>query len=397
MDQRTVYDRDADYKHNPAEIQQIKANTTVSDTMDNSQTGAKALAASSGIGKQMKYIEDIDVVDTYTEPNGVDEETDSLTSEDDGVYLSETTTLIKKLLPPELCNSILKYLWEIAFYPGFIYPHIHMDFDTYICGDKSRYAARPDFLLLTKGVLKDHEERFWSENTIVIGPGYPSYSTDFLDKVPASSCIRKIDLTFTIRDLEENLLYCLPPDHFGWEPYHYYESESSAYDGFVSNSPIREKNGGSGCDDQMDEGCMSDRSDKEYDKGTGPATPDIYDDNSTDWSAWGDHQYSLRQVTHEHNSTSMISTETPQQHDELRNFELRSIWLDKIYNISYLPLTELSLDFFECYGVDGRWMGAEIAACFPSFSCGIPEILRIYAPDLAKRNELESIVRARTP
>ncbi|KAL8933787.1 MAG: hypothetical protein Q9211_005583 [Gyalolechia sp. 1 TL-2023] len=283
-------------------------------------------AVLSDTGEEAQHMVDVDAANEFFEPDAVDEQVGSYPN-------GKGTTKRITEIAPELRNAVLKWLLETAFYPGLVYPHIHVDYDTYICGEKQSYpAARPDLLLLNHSVLEDHEESFWSENTIVIGPGYPSYSTDFLDKVPASNCIRKIDLRFTIRDLEENLLYCLPPDHFSWEPYHYYESKSSFYDGLVRNNASRTTSGENEYDGQLGE---------KYDMNTDSATSDVDEDSPNGWPTWGN---SPNQIIHQHDFASVISTESSEQHDELMKFELRSIWLDKIYHIRSLPLAELTLD-----------------------------------------------------
>lgn len=53
------------------------------------------------------------------------------------------------------------------------------------------------------------------------------------------------------------------------------------------------------------------------------------------------------------------------------NIDLLVAWFRKFYVIDQLPLTKLTLDFSECYGADGRWLGTELVDSLQSFKHGL--------------------------
>ncbi|KAL8932939.1 MAG: hypothetical protein Q9216_006604, partial [Gyalolechia sp. 2 TL-2023] len=196
MDRDAIYDLSGHLAPEKVDTDQRKTNAAIPDVIDKDQLPLEA--ASFDQGQDVHHMADFDAAT-------LDEESEFHSNNEDGAYPGRTASLITKLAP-ELRNMILEWLWETAFHLGFVYPHIHTYYDSYECKEISPSAARPDFLLLSSGVMEEHEKRFWAENTIVIGPGSPSYSTDFLDKIPASDQIQKVDLTFTIHDLHENIV-----------------------------------------------------------------------------------------------------------------------------------------------------------------------------------------------
>lgn len=197
---------------------------------DLEHTNATAHQESSDEEGDVYDMEDVEVADGDCESDGTDDGAESQTSDDDSADLEGATRMVTELAP-ELHNMVLEWLWQTAFCPEFVYPQIHVEYDSYICKEVSSPGGRPDLLLLSEGVMNDYEERFWSENTIVIGPGCLSYSTDFFDKIPASSRACKIDLTFSVvRDLEFDMAHCLPIDHYCWRPYRPNESNAYSFD-----------------------------------------------------------------------------------------------------------------------------------------------------------------------
>ncbi|KAL8801571.1 MAG: hypothetical protein Q9182_004357 [Xanthomendoza sp. 2 TL-2023] len=70
------------------------------------------------------------------------------------------------------------------------------------------------------------------------------------------------------------------------------------------------------------------------------------------------------------------------------NLALMRIWYDKYYCIRMLPLTELTLDFTDCYGVKGDWFGKELAAGLQRPVEGPPSVLTVLAPSEEKRQEI---------
>lgn len=350
--------------------------------------------ASSDTDDEAYEVYEAGAADSYFEAQDTDEGADLYSNDEDSTCLEGMSRMVTEMAP-ELHNMVLRWLWQTAFYPGFVYPQIHIEYDSYVCQEFSPVGARPDLLLLDENIMGDHEKHFWSENTVVIGPGCPSYSTDFLDKIPASNCIRKIDLTFSIvRDLAFDLAVCLPTAHPSWQPY--YSSGSEAYyDHDLSyNGYDRRKSAGDEYEDYPDEENIPYCSQKRRIADTESLESGNSDDAPVDESTSGDMSNQQNDL---YNDPNLANPQASEHHDELLTFELKTIWLDKIYEIRYLQLTELTLDFFECYSTDGRWMGSEIAAEFPAFYHGMPEVLRIFAPDPEKRDELEMLIRARTP
>ncbi|KAI4177479.1 MAG: hypothetical protein LQ343_000460 [Gyalolechia ehrenbergii] len=327
-----------------------------------------------------KAMSDGKIVDTSSEPNPINEGADSRSLDSYEPVQESLSKITQQVqgLPAELQNMIMKELWETAFCPGFVYPHRHLNHEiSYECDRESRCAARPELLSVCRSLRDEYQVRFWTENTFVIDTGLPSFSTDFLNELPHEvfSHINKIDLTFTVRDLSENYATCLPIDHPGWEP-SACQSRAEYYASFLSGHTYLSMVIATAEDDTLDEESSPERSDGDDDEGTESSHPK---------SASALHNHAI----------DASFEERRRQEDEQETFELGEIWLDKFYAVCTLPLTELTLDFFECYGTDGHWMGAEFAARLPPFLHGLPATLIIYAPDLEKRNEIERIIHER--
>ncbi|KAI4258798.1 MAG: hypothetical protein L6R42_004899 [Xanthoria sp. 1 TBL-2021] len=65
--------------------------------------------------------------------------------------------------------------------------------------------------------------------------------------------------------------------------------------------------------------------------------------------------------------------------------KLHIIWTEKSWEIINLPCDELTLDFTECYGPRGNWLGDKLAMYMPVFIRKMPGTLNIVAPDEEKR------------
>ncbi|KAL8717699.1 MAG: hypothetical protein Q9225_005089 [Loekoesia sp. 1 TL-2023] len=426
----SVYELNADLEHDTKGTAPTGGDGATLTFTDQDQTIPEA--ASSDEEESRQRIGDDEGADASFQSSAVHETSQSLPYDDLKPVVedfSKTTRLITKL-PPELRNMIMKTLWESALCPGFVYPHRHLNHDPfYPCEEEPRCAARPTLLSLCKGLLEDYQERFWSENTFVIDSGAPSFSTEFLDWLPAEAPkhIRKVDLTFTIRDLGDIYACCLPPDHLGWEPCRY-QSETEYINDFLSlytwpatgrtdnRSDFLDEASTLGwtdyevdsceeadckdyCkeDEWEDSYCHEKEGDEEEEKEAGDQDNGGIQAEQEDHCTWGSICSSYKNTVSSQDTSANIDIEMSeeeklQQHNELLTFDLKWMWIDKFYNIHTLPLTELTLDFFECYSLDGSWMGPEIAAALPAFQHGLPEIMRIYAPDLAKRNEIEQII-----
>ncbi|KAL9008371.1 MAG: hypothetical protein Q9173_006499 [Seirophora scorigena] len=89
----------------------------------------------------------------------------------------ETMQLVQSL-PSELSNQILESLWEVAFYPGFVYLPAHVADAVKDDYKKDPWAVRPTLLALSRAIHTDFQKRFWSENTFVLGAGQPPEDED---------------------------------------------------------------------------------------------------------------------------------------------------------------------------------------------------------------------------
>ncbi|KAL8750992.1 MAG: hypothetical protein Q9199_006718 [Rusavskia elegans] len=65
--------------------------------------------------------------------------------------------------------------------------------------------------------------------------------------------------------------------------------------------------------------------------------------------------------------------------------KLLFIWTEKSWDIINLPFDEVTLDFTECYGPRGNWLGDKLAMYIPVFIRKLPATLSIVAPDQEKR------------
>ncbi|KAI4279618.1 MAG: hypothetical protein L6R38_005007 [Xanthoria sp. 2 TBL-2021] len=65
--------------------------------------------------------------------------------------------------------------------------------------------------------------------------------------------------------------------------------------------------------------------------------------------------------------------------------KLLFIWTEKSWDIINLPFDEVTLDFTECYGPRGNWLGDKLAMYMPVFIRKLPAALNIVAPDKEKR------------
>ncbi|KAL8728465.1 MAG: hypothetical protein Q9166_005363 [cf. Caloplaca sp. 2 TL-2023] len=75
--------------------------------------------------------------------------------------------------------------------------------------------------------------------------------------------------------------------------------------------------------------------------------------------------------------------------------KLHHIWFEKHYDINLLSLTELTLDFSECYGPWGQWLGTDLAESLNPFYHGFPTLLNIIAPDEDKHEEIMKAICVR--
>lgn len=107
--------------------------------------------------------------------------------------------------PQEIVNRIRDTPFVTFFCNGFVKPQRHMKHEPqHVYNKKSSLVARPALLnSFGKLVHAEIQIRFRKDNTLVIGEGEPSYTTDFLRYLldAAHDHINKIDMAFTLQDL----------------------------------------------------------------------------------------------------------------------------------------------------------------------------------------------------
>ncbi|KAL8834569.1 MAG: hypothetical protein Q9170_003697 [Blastenia crenularia] len=246
--------------------------------------------------------------------------------------LSQTTRLVTKL-PPELRNMIMCSLFEAAFCPGFVYPQTHLNHKhLYDRSQGSNSAARPELL---------------SE---------------------ARTHINKIDLTFSTRTLVDVYARWETGRQWGWDPIAC-EKDLKPGDDTTGNA-----------------------SDRKYEARIALHMKyhfhDEFDPHRSDFNA-------AHWVRADHYGDKYEEAEL-QGKQLLLNYWLLATWSSKVANVLELPLTEITLDFSECYGINGQWLGDDLWS--PVYDGErLSAVVRIYAPDLEKQERLERTIHCWHP
>lgn len=68
-------------------------------------------------------------------------------------------------------------------------------------------------------------------------------------------------------------------------------------------------------------------------------------------------------------------------------------WILEFVTISNLPLTQLTLDFSECYWSDGRFLGFRLLEWPYLFRDGLPSDLKVVAPDIETKEKILQVLR----
>lgn len=113
--------------------------------------------------------------------------------------------LMRTKLPQELVDQIEETVYRLAFCPGLVFFPFQFSPSerTHEWKGQAYDVIRPELLTLSKAIHSRWSERLWSENTFVIGAGYPNYFKRFMaDRTARALCkrIRKVHLEFTLRD-----------------------------------------------------------------------------------------------------------------------------------------------------------------------------------------------------
>ncbi|KAL8974642.1 MAG: hypothetical protein Q9197_001130 [Variospora fuerteventurae] len=358
-----------------------------------------------------------------------------------------------KSLPSEVSNQVMENLWEEAFYPGYVYLPTRINGEVPSDYEKDSFAARPTLLSLSRGIHADFQRRFWRENTFVIGAGQPVAEEDELQlwlPEAATNHITKVYISFTVRDLGEDLASSLPSglpnwrpcptpspgewDHqsFGWCP-GFDEALDELEDNSTTNASHSSWDHSQSERNETAPACMISAL---YSVGltsmkfhTQRATPCLngvlpFFYPTGHWLPSWTQSLSRQQppleptdagptVTINTSTTNTRLTWQPsplpsfptaeedpspseeerhQRHHEALTLELHKLWINKKWALYGLPaLAEVTLDFFECYSTDGRWIGDEVAVTVPRLGKGVS--VDVVAPDEAKRQLVESLIR----
>lgn len=274
-----------------------------------------------------------------------------------------------------------------------MYPQQHVNHGD-SCNIAANPIARPTLLCeFGKKVEAEYRVRFWKENTFIIGLGEPSYSTEFFDFFPqeAFNYINKIDMTFTIRDLGE------------WRMKSLRASTTDASVRKLLEEPIekpikrsdkktKETSVKKPTEDQVSDASSSPSEDPAIESSVkGGEDPNSEDTENTtdddDESATEDPINTIEEVL----TNPEQEYHRHRHHQELK-LDLEKMWWEKFSTVFNLPLTALTLDFTECYGPDGDWLGTELAKSFEALEKGWPATFMVHAPDLEKKDEIERLM-----
>ena len=87
-----------------------------------------------------------------------------------GPAIDSLSQLIHRL-PQELFDQIQETVFDLAFCPGFVFPHRQNNQGFYDWNGKHYKTARPQLLCISKAIHKKYQTRIFSENVVVMAPG----------------------------------------------------------------------------------------------------------------------------------------------------------------------------------------------------------------------------------
>ncbi|KAI4279616.1 MAG: hypothetical protein L6R38_005005 [Xanthoria sp. 2 TBL-2021] len=114
-------------------------------------------------------------------------------------------------LPQELFDKIQETVYELAFCPGFAFPHRQTNQGTYEWNGTLYNTTRPQLLSISKAVREKYSTKIFSENLFVVGPGMTQHTLWFLGigwRHPLP--IRRVYASFSYRDLGKDWAELLP-------------------------------------------------------------------------------------------------------------------------------------------------------------------------------------------
>ncbi|KAI4232617.1 MAG: hypothetical protein LQ349_004890 [Xanthoria aureola] len=115
-------------------------------------------------------------------------------------------------LPLELFDQIRETVYELAFCPGFAFPHRQNSQGTYEWNGTVYNTILPQLLRISKDVRESYQTKIFSENIFVVGPGQTDRTLRFLGlgerRHPLP--IRRAHASFSYRDLGEDWAEQLP-------------------------------------------------------------------------------------------------------------------------------------------------------------------------------------------
>ncbi|KAI4268365.1 MAG: hypothetical protein LQ337_007886 [Flavoplaca oasis] len=106
-------------------------------------------------------------------------------------------------LPRELFDQIQENVFEVAFCPGFAFPHRQGNTGTYEWEGKIYDTTRPELLTVSRAVREEYQWKIFSENLFVFSPGTAKQSLGLFSD-PRSLPIHRLHASFSYRDLGED-------------------------------------------------------------------------------------------------------------------------------------------------------------------------------------------------
>ncbi|KAL8672307.1 MAG: hypothetical protein Q9168_003223 [Polycauliona sp. 1 TL-2023] len=247
-------------------------------------------------------------------------------------------SLMYKKCPQEIVDLIQDWLCEMLFCPGYVY--LRGKNKREIPGWPSTSPGRPTLLSLSRKIFEKYQKRLWTDNTYIFDFG----DTMYFRRIPlkARSYIRKIEFAFTIRDIAQDRA-AEPVASIG-QPYPDFFAR-------WTNVPMPR------------------------------LAAIVCDEIPNEHACWGNTYY-----------RPTLSGTCPQ----CDTLKLASRWVTKwiYFNGPNMKITDLTLDFTECYDARGRWMGNVVADDIGHYygrksSPGkAPDRLEVLAPDVQKKEEI---------
>ncbi|KAI4222167.1 MAG: hypothetical protein L6R36_006362 [Xanthoria steineri] len=174
---------------------------------------------------------------------GIDLDTSSPQATDAG--FSRLQELIQSL-PLELFDQIRETVYELAFCPGFAFPHQQTSQGTCEWNGTVYNTTRPQLLCISKAVRERYQTKIFSENIFVVGPGQTHRTLRFLGvgerrhPLPIRSAHASLSYRDLGEDWAEQLPMCdvggAPPSEEDWSTIQYLKQQNSWPDRWADQS-----------------------------------------------------------------------------------------------------------------------------------------------------------------